>query len=331
MPRRANIARPLAAAGFASILFSGGTVAAATVEVHATGCADLDEREVDRLLSIELAFVASAPPLREAIHVELSCTGNGLRISAIDPATQKPLEREVVLGPPEPGRERTIALLASQLLITSWAESFLTRSAPPPTAPLEPPSHRSETPVRLEESSPSEHRAPTAWEIGLGAGARVRDWSSPATDPRVFLRPSIGFGRFGLLLDVAYERGSAPRTDGTVDWSMISGGFGAGWRSRRLGIVALEATATTSLVWILAEGEAVSPRFVGDSRHGIAGEGAISAGPMFAIGPMRIALDLETGVVLPGVTARSSGDSNVALGGVWAGASLRVGAGGGTW
>ena len=326
MPRCAKSARRLVGACVAAILISNGTAAAATVEVRATGCTELDEGEVERLLGIELAFVASAPPLRDVLRVELFCSGSRLRISVVDPATQKPLEREVALGPPEPGRERTIALLASQLLLTSWAESFLARAAPVPPAPKETPFDGAERSLATDPSSNARGGAPPSWEVGLGAGVRMRDEDSPVLDPRIFVRPSVGVGRFRALLEVAYERGSTPRTGGTIGWSMVSGGVGGGWRSGRLGVVALEATATASVVWIVAQGEPATPAFVGDSRRGTAGEGAIAAGPIFFVGPVSIGLALETGVLVPSVTARSSGDSSVALGGVWGGASVRVGA-----
>jgi hypothetical protein len=282
-------------------------------------------------LAIELAFVDSAPPLRDVLRVELLCSGANLRISVVDPATQKRLERDVTFGPPEPGRERTIALLASQLLLTSWAESFLARTAPAPTAPKDAtlsPARRSFT----SEASSDEPLPPaTSWEVALAAGLRLRDWESPVYDPRVALRPSVGVGRFHLLLDLAVERGSASRRGGNVAWSMASGGLGAGWRSERLGVAGLEASVTASVVWIVADGEPTQPAFVGDARRGVAGEAAIAVGPVLFIGPVRAGLELETGVTLPGVTARVAGDSSVALGGAWAGASLRVGAAKGAW
>ena len=331
MRRRAKTAGWLAGACFAFVLFSGGIAAASTVEVHANGCADVDEREVGRLLDIELAFVASAPPLRDVLRVELRCSGSDLRISAVDPATRKPLQREVALGPSEPGRERTIALLASQLLLTSWAESFLARASPAPPAPKEPNAAAPERSVAPESSSSERPRPGARWEVDVGAGVRMRDWDSPVFDPRIFLRPSVGVGGFRVLLDVAYERSSARRTSGTVAWSMASAGLGGEWRSGRLGVVALDASATASVVWVVARGEPTVPSFVGDSRRGVAGEGAIAAGPIFFAGPLRFGLAFEAGMIAPGVTARIAGDSSVALGGVWAGVSLRAGAGAGAW
>ena len=112
---------------------------------------------------------------------------------------------------------------------------------------------------------------------------------------------------------------------------MASGGLGPGWRSERLGVVALEASVTASVVWIVAEGEPTQPAFVGDARRGVAGEAAIAVGPVLFIGPVRAGLELETGVRPSRVTARVAGDSSVALGGAWAGASLRVGAAKGAW
>ena len=121
----------------------------------------------------------------------------------MDPATQKRLAREVTLGPPEPGRERTIALLASQLLLTSWAESFLARTAPAPTAPKDATPSPSRSAVTSEASSDEPRPPATSWEVALAAGLRLREWESPVYDPRIVLRPSVGVGRFHLLLDLA--------------------------------------------------------------------------------------------------------------------------------
>ena len=54
-------------------------------------------------------------------------------------------------------------------------------------------------------------------------------------------------------------------------------------------------------------------------------EAAVAAGPRLMWDRLRIGADLQLGVMFPGATARVSGDRDLALGGVWAGAGLTVG------
>ena len=311
-----------------ALLLSTSRASAMPVEVHASGCVDVDEREVARLLGLELAFVPSVPVLREALRVDLVCSAERLRIDAVDPITRRPLEREIALGPPDPGRERTIALLASQLLITSWAESFVEHPETPPAAPPT----RTEAPGPSREESDRPHD-PTShdWEILGGVGLRLRDWSSPAVGERVVIQPSLGVGRVRVMLALAYERGTTQRTAGSVAWSMMSAGAGVGWRSRRSGALAVEAFALGSIVAVDARGDPVRPGFVGGSAQGVLGEVSAAVGPVVFLGPLRAALESQLGVTLPKATARDASDREVALGGLWAGVTLVVGAGGSGW
>ncbi len=325
MARRAWGTGLAACALLGALVLTCASAWAMAVDVHVTGCADVDPREVERLLGLELAFVASAPALRDALRVDLACSAGRLRIASVDPVTHRSLEREVALGPPEPGRERTIALLASQLFVTSWAESFL--QAPEPPAPVAP-----ESPPRAPGGEADHDAAATRdWEVAGGAGLRVRDWSAPALAERAVLGPSLGVGHARLALVLGYERGSVPRAGGSVAWSMMSAGIGGGWRSGRLGPVAVEALATGSVVAVEARGEQARSGFVTSSTHSAVGEVSIAGGPVAFAGPLRVALDAELGATFPAATARDSADRAVVLGGLWAGLTLVVGARGSSW
>ncbi len=301
------------------------SAAVPAIEVRVSGCADVDGREVERLLAIELAFVASQQPTVGTIAVALDCAGSRLRMTAQDPILNRQLAREVILGPPEPGRDRTIALLVSQLFLTSWAEGLLERPNPATTTPTAVPQAASPTIV----VSGGEPPASTArFELRLESGARLRDWSNPAWGEQVSLGAAFRLkGRLRALAALDFEHGSTDRATGVVSWSIGAAGLGSGWRSRRHGAVAFDSSALVSLGFVDVSGEAGSAAIAGSTLTGFVGEAALGAGPVFYWGAARLGLELQLGATFPTATARVSGERDVALGGLWAGAGLSVGTG----
>lgn len=326
--RRPTAAPAILLAGLALFGASGRASAAApAIDVRVTGCADVDGREVERLLALELGFVAAREPAPGPIVVALSCTGARLQMTAQDPILNRRLAREVVLGPPEAGRDRTIALLVSQLFLTSWAEGLLERPKPATTTT---------TPTAVPQAAPSptvvvrggEPPPPAArFELRLESGLRLRDWSSPALGEQVSLGAAFPLGRLRALAALDFEHGSTDRAAGVVSWSIGAAGVGTGWRSRRHGAVALDSAALVSLGFADVRGAAGSAAIAGSTLTGVVGEAALGAGPVFFWGAARLALELELGATFPTATARVSGERDVALGGLWAGAGLSVGAG----
>ncbi len=312
-------------AGLAALGPSGRASAAGpAIEVRVNDCADVDGREVERLLAIELAVVAAQHPAPGTIAVALACAGARLQMTAQDPILNRRLAREVVLGPPEPGRERTIALLVSQLFLTSWAEGLLERPATTtaPAVPQAPPS--STVVVRGAEPPPPAARL----ELRLESGLRLRDWASPAWGEQVSLGAAFQLkGRLRALVELDFEHGSADRAAGVVSWSIGAAGLGAGWRSRRHGVVAFDSSALASLGVVDVRGDASSPAVGGSTLTGVVGQAALGAGPVFFWGAARLGLELQLGATFPTATARVSGEPDVALAGLWAGAGLSVGAG----
>ena len=332
--RRPTAALAILLAGLALLGASGRASAAApAIDVRVTGCADVDGREVERLLALELGFVAAQQPAHGPIVVALSCAGARLQMTAEDPILNRRLAREVVLGPPEAGRDRTIALLVSQLFLTSWAEGLLER---PKTATTTGTAAATATTTAGPLATPSptvvaqggEPPPPSArLELRLESGVRLRDWSSPALGEQVSLGAALPLGRLRALAELDFEHGSTDRAAGVVSWSIGAAGLGAGWRSRRHGAVALDSSALVSLGFADVRGEAGSAAIAGSTLTGVVGEAALGAGPVFFWGAARLALELELGATFPTATARVSGDRDVALGGLWAGAGLSVGAG----
>ncbi len=302
----------------AVLLVGRAAVAAPTVHVQAQGCAGIDAPEVERLLEIDLGPLAAPRATVHPFQVALACDGARLRMTARDPILGRQLVRDVAIGPPEPGRDRTIALLVSQVFLTAWAEEFLEHPAPPPRPP-------GAAPPAPPPPAPAAAPAGPTWELEAGAAVRVRDWSAPARGERLALALSRAAGPVRLLATVGFERGSADRTPGAAVWTMGELGAGLGWWSARRGRAAFAAALTGSAVYTQVHGEAAAAATDGGSVRGVLGQLALAAGPRLLWARLRLGADLQLGVAFPGATARVSGDRDVALAGVWAGAGLTVG------
>jgi len=299
----------------AVLLIGRAAAAAPTVHVQAQGCAGIDAPEVERLLEIELGPLAAPRATVHPFQVALACDGARLRMTARDPILDRQLVRDVAIGPPEPGRDRTIALLVSQVFLTAWAEEFLEHPAPPPRAPAA-------TPVG---PPPPQVPAGPTWEVEAGAAVRGRDWAAPARGEGLGLALSRAAGPLRVLATAGFEHGAADRSAGTVLWTMGELGVGLGWWSARRGRVALAAALTGTAAYAQVHGEAGSAATDGGTVRGVLGQVALAAGPRLLWTRLRLGADLQIGVAFPGATARVSGDRDVAMAGVWAGAGLTVG------
>jgi len=315
----------LVAIAIAGTLLAGRARAEGDLAVTAEGCPDLRAAEVARILEIELATVAKqtrANPLR----VELSCEGRRLHIVAIDPVTEKRLTRDVELPEGAKERERTVAILVSQLFVTSWSELLLRPPRDPPPSLPPPPAAPPEI-VRAARAEARDAIEP-AWarpSFAIGAGPRARSLASPILGARLFARPSIVvFEHARLWIDLGYERGSVDRISGAVGYSLVSASLGAAWRSSRLGPLRLEVGATAGAAYVDLRGDP-NPAAAGSNASGTVGEFAIVVGPHFSIGPIALGVELSGGFTLPRVVGHVERDSDVTLGGAFAGVALVLG------
>jgi hypothetical protein len=283
-------------------------LAAPAIRVEAQACPGVDGREVERLLAIELG--ALAPP--GSIDVSLACTAGRLRMTARDPVLDRQLVRDVAIGPPEEGRDRTIALLVSQLFLTSWAEEFLEHPGPRPPAPPPPAARAAPAPL------------PPVWELQIEAGVRLRDWAAPAPAEQISAMASRRAGPLRLVALAGLERGSADRAAGSAVWTI--GGLGAGvawgWAGRgRLGAGgALLGSAGLARV----HGDPATTASSGETVSGLLGQVVLVGGPRLVWSNWRVGLELEVGATFPGATAHVAGDRDVKLSGPWAGAGLSL-------
>ncbi len=308
--------------------------AAQPIDVTGVGCPTLDRREIERLLSIELGSVSrqwQESVASEPLHVELSCQGTRMAVSIADRLTGKRLSRDVEINPTAPDRDRTAALLVSELLLGSWSELLRSPQAPPP-APLPPiPQVAAEPPP----PPPSQSRG-LRGAVDLVAGARVRALDHPVVSGDIALRLELIVARHArLFVTGGYERGAASNTVGTVDFGLASAGLGVGWRSSRLGAggrLVLDVAATGSAAYVDLSGSAaassVGRLVLGSSTSGAVAEVALQGGPSLVLGPARVGLELTAGWTVSPVTGNviaDAGTSNVrdvSLGGIWLGASL---------
>lgn len=323
------VALALAASSVASGARAEPTVNApspptAALTVSTEGCDDLRAPEIERILRIELAQVADQWTGAEPLRVELSCEAARVRVLAIDPLTDKRLSREVSLRRTR-DRDRTVALLVSQLFLTSWSELLLRRppdpAAPPPPPPPPAAVARAAEGLAREAITPSSRR----WLVAAVAGPRVRDVSSPTLSGRVALRPALLFGeRWSLSLELGYERGAAKRASGSVAYGAAAAMIGGGLRTAPWGPLVFEVGARAGATYFDVRGDANAP-VVGTSTSGVLAELALGAGPTLHLGMATIGLELGVGLTAPRATAHVARDTDVALGGPWAGLSLVVG------
>ncbi len=296
------------------------------LSVTVEGCPDLRALEIARLLDVELATVSQrvrADPLR----VELSCEQGRLHVVAVDPITDKRLTRDVDLPDRAPERERTVAIIVSQLFVTSWSELLLRPPRDPP-ASLPPPHAVAPDVARAARAEASDAIEP-AWarpSFSLAIGPRARSLSSPILGARFSARPSLLVGDSARLwIDLGYERGSADRVLGAVGYSLASASLGAAWRSSRVGPIRFEIGALAGAAYVDLRGQPTSLA-AGSSASGAVAELAIVAGPHFALGALWIGLELAAGLTLPRIAGRVERDNDVMLGGPFVGASLVLGA-----
>ncbi|MFO7178511.1 MAG: hypothetical protein DIU78_007435, partial [Pseudomonadota bacterium] len=111
--------------------------------VGVSDCGELDEKEVRHLLAVELGAAPADRTGPSITFVGIRCVGLEVVVRVEDPLTRKTVERSFDLGALERSvRARLVALAASELVLSSWAEletnpsPRVPPSGPEPAAPL---------------------------------------------------------------------------------------------------------------------------------------------------------------------------------------------------
>jgi hypothetical protein len=298
--------------------------AQAELTVEAKGC-DLDVKEVERLLAIELASVIEErkspfPP------VQVTCGAGTMTIVVDDPVTAKKLERTLPAPKPhEKGRERTFALAISQLFLTSWGELIL----PPPPEPVGPPpqAQGSIAAKKVVQKKVTVARGP-ALEVQLFGGAHGRNLEHAFVDFSSAIRAGVVLDeRWRAFVVGGWESGRASRNRGTVEVTVTSIGAGFGWRSPRASTLVLDASLSASFAWARLDGRPGSEATFADGGSGSSAELMLAVGPTFLLGPLRIGAEAHGGLMFPTISGDVAGDAPVRASGLVVGGGLTIGFG----
>ena len=88
-----------------------------------SGCGELDEREVRRLVAAELGAIQVEQRGPDVTLVTVTCGGLRVSVRVDDPLSKKTVQRAFDTGPLDHrARARWIALAASELVLSSWVE-----------------------------------------------------------------------------------------------------------------------------------------------------------------------------------------------------------------
>jgi hypothetical protein len=295
--------------------------------VSTENCASLRPTEVERVLHVELASVEAKWTGDEPLRVEIACDATSVRIDAIDPVTEKRLSRNVNLRTMTADRDRTIALIVSQLFLTSWTEILIeARREAPLIVPTRPPAPEL---VHEVEAAARDATAPTGIRpsVTMLVGPRIRSLDAPMLHAYVGVRPTLHIGpHASVFLDLAYERGSSSRPLGGIAHSLATASLGAGLRSSHYGSVAFEGAAMMGAGYADFSGDPTA-QAIGSSAVGAVGQAALVGGPNLSLGTARVGLELAAGFTFPKAVAHATVGDDVTLSGPWGGVSLVVGLG----
>jgi hypothetical protein len=306
-----------------AIAITASVAVEARAGVDVTACPGLDAAELTRLLSLEVASLARSPDPIPPFELTLTCESNRVRMVLSDAATDKRLERSIPApSVKDPGRERTFALAASQLLVASWLELLVNEppktATPPPKAVLQIAEKVATRAVAKRTQNQSSYSA------GLEGGVSVRDLSAPFPMLHLGARATRDLGDSGLGLGVRvnFDTGSVPRTGGDIQARVLSFGVGPSFRAPRDGMLAFRADLMASALYVHLEGRPSGPGFLGRTTDSFTGEVTLSAGPTLTLSPIEISLSARAGLALPVTEGKVVGDSSVRFGGPWVGGAL---------
>jgi len=260
-----------------------------------------------------------------------------LEIAVRDPVTRKRLSREIPA--PQPGavgRERMVALAISQLFVASWLELLMpAEQRPEPGAASD-----AVDAARDMAEARVEPRRRNTGTLSLGVGTRFHGLEGDAL-------PVVRAGldgiawlheKWGLVVSAAYEGGLARRIVGNVRVDALLLGAGATFRWPASHVVSLLAAVSLEAGYVRFAGEPRGEAVAGPPTDGMGGEVGLEVGPCVRAGLLRASLLGSVGFMLrrpEALVARSSSQAGntttydfedpVSLGGVWAGATLRLG------
>jgi hypothetical protein len=325
-----------------SIIFVANSVAAQEPEplpepaaedpaasVEFVKCKGLDVAETERLLRVELAVIAARVERARAPSVRIECRKDVLHIEVKDPASGG--MKALTLPAPRvntPDRERTIALAASQLFLSSWLEMITGKPAPekaPPPAPKPAPPEPAPPPVADAGADNAYRPGPTGWELWTSGALNFRHLGNGVRtlSPSLMLRRRFQ-ERWLAEARLGWETAESARATGAIDWFAGSTGLALGVRAGTPPAF-IDALISSSVLLVRAAGDPQVSGVRGAERDAAAFDLAFHVAPSLAFSRFRLGLIGQLGFVAPNVTARSPRDEPVSFDGPWAGVGIAIG------
>ncbi len=293
-------------------------------------CTGLDVAETERLLRVELAVIAARVERARAPSVRIECKRGVLYIEVEDPASGG----KKALTLPAPGaktadRERTVAIAASQLFLSSWLEMITGQKPPEPPprrapkpAPPKPPPPR---PVPFVDTGPSPTRDDTGWELLASGALRWRHLGRAVQTigPSLVLRRRF-MNRWLLQGELGVETAETARASGDIDW--LAGRAGAGF-GLRVGSRpwSLDALLSASLMMVRADGVPAGDGVRGADSTATALDIGLGLVPQLSFSRFRIGLLAEAGILYPELRGRVARERPASLHGPWVGLGIVIG------
>lgn len=297
---------PAAAHGISIVLDEGACTAFSGVEIR-------------RLVLLELGIDARAAPSPE---IRIGCGNAEISIELFDRVHGRRLSRAIPApSPDDPGRDRILALAASQLVAAlDWIVS---------PAPIPEEDEVVAAPVPRSVAADPQPVRSRLRTFQLLSGVRARDVREPFLAWNVGVAGGIGIGsRLLLRARLAFERARASREAGDIDAHAVSCGLGAAIRFGAIGPFEMRAGAWAHATRVVLKGRP-EEGFVGAKATGTFPELELGMGPVIRVSFLEVGLEVQAGSGLFGGKARVEGGTPVRYADPWFGAGLWIGIYGG--
>jgi hypothetical protein len=294
-------------------------------------CAAVDALQVRRLVPIEMGepLVPAAGDPRDTTRVFVGCVVGApqlVRLEVRDPVNGRRVDRVITLvGDSKTDQARLVAIVAVELVAASRSELAPVKEVVAPAASAPAPSPPG--PLTLVATTPAPPARPRWRALALGSLRHVEGLPRFVSGAGIAVRRALPRG-LGLGADVTVEGGGEPTALGEIDAVLGSLGLVASWRALR-GRFAWESGlgGRVGVARLVGHGSAASAtpitaRALSEPWWGPLVEGRVTL--VFGRG-FALSLGGELGTVTSAVAGHVDGQPDVAVSGLWWGATLGVG------
>ena len=292
------------------------------LRVTASNCPDLKVDRIEEHVRLELATLVPTVSEQPPLDVDFRCGGGlSVRVTLSDSVTSKWVVREVVLSATAGvDQERTLALVASELFLASWAELLLDQPQGRVARPREPAVVAAEGAVR--RAMPALANRPL--ELDVVFHGRERHLSTPFPTLGAALRVGQTKAGWQLFATGGWEGGIAQRLSGRVKVDAEEAGLGLRW-GWRFGRVRLDAAGSASAMYVSLQGAPRSGAFFGATHGGFTADFSAILEASIALNVLRLGGSLAGGYLAPGPIGVVDRETDVRLDGPWLGATVLFG------